>query len=91
MTALQSNDTGVRISACHALGAFRQEPESSISLLIKLAQDDMDEYVRSAALHAAAAFGAAGLPFCGAMRAEVEKAIQERAEEDRLWGRATAK
>lgn len=87
LTALQSNDAGVRISACHALGAFRQKPEASIPLLVELAQNDPDEIVRSAAIHAAAMFGEAGLSFCGPVRTQVEQAIQEREEHERLWQR----
>lgn len=91
VTALQSNHARVRTSACGALGALRQQPEASIPLLVELSQNDPDEFVRTTALHAAAAFGEAGLPFCGPMRAEVEKAIKQRAEEDRLWNRVAPK
>jgi HEAT repeat protein len=91
LTALQSNDTGVRISACHALGAFRQEPEASIPLLVELARTDPDEFVRSSAIRAAAMFGEVGLPFCGPLRAQVEQAIQEREQHERLWQRPNPK
>lgn len=84
VAALQSGDTGVRLSACHALSAFRQQPESSIPLLIELAHNDPDEIVRSAAVEGAAGFGEAGLAFCGPLRTQVEQAIHEREEIERL-------
>lgn len=91
LAAIQSDVREVRSAGCQLLAALRLEPETTVPLLIKLAQNDPDEIVRSAALHAAAAFGEAGLPFCGPLRLRVEQAILERSEEDRLWDRITPK
>ncbi|NBV23832.1 MAG: HEAT repeat domain-containing protein [Proteobacteria bacterium] len=82
--ALQSSSSYVRMSACQLLGSLRNEPEVLVPLLVKLAQDDAHENVRYAALHAAAAFGEAALPFCGLMSEQVDKTIREQAEEAKL-------
>lgn len=84
LAALQSSSSSVRMSACQLLGSLRNEPEVLVPLLVKLAQDDAHENVRYAALHAAAAFGEAALPFCGPMSEQVDKTVREQAEEAKL-------
>ncbi len=91
VAATRSEAKDVRASACQLLAAIRLEPETTVPLLVRLAQDELDENVRSAALHAAAAFGTDGLTFCGPLKAEVERAFEERAKQDRLWNRAVPK
>jgi len=91
LAALKSTSSDVRRSACFVLSSARLEPELIIPLLVQLAEADDDPSVRTAAVDAMSYFGADSLPLTGAFRPQVEKAIRERAERERLWQRFNPK
>lgn len=89
--ALKSTSSDVRRSACYVLSSARLEPGAIIPLLLKLAEEDSDLSVRDGAVNAMSYFGTEGLPHTGALRPQVERAIRERVEHERLWGRIAPK